>query len=96
MKSVLFIVLLFPLAVSAQDGEVVLSVLDKVLLFISSIDGAAIGVLAVVLEFILRLIPSQKPLGVLRLVAAVARIVGNVLVKGADILDKVLPQNIKK
>jgi len=71
-----------------------MEMLDKVLAMIMSANGMAATV-AVVLEFVLRLVPSEKPLSLLRVVVAVLRKVSSVLVALCDLSDKVLPQNIK-
>lgn len=55
---------------------------------------AQAGIAAVVVDFLLRLIPSQKPLGVLYLVADAAKGAGAVFAKLGGLLDKVLPQRI--
>lgn len=68
--------------------------------FLSSAGGAS-ATIAMVLEFALRLYPSQKPLSILHLIGAglhrlaaagmkLAEIAGG----AGDLLDKVLPQNI--
>lgn len=67
----------------------------KVSEFLSSAMGASATV-AVVLEFAFRLLPSQKPLSILHIAGKMARAVGEILVKVADLSDKILPQEIKK
>lgn len=57
---------------------------------------AVISVAMVVLEMIMRLVPSQQPLSVLHVVASVMHIVGKVIGALADFLDKILPQNVAK
>lgn len=52
--------------------------------------GAALG-----LEFVFRLSPTQKPLSIAHVVGAVVRKSGEILVKLADLLDKLLPQKLK-
>ena len=68
--------------------------LNKVLEFVLSAGGMAATV-AVVLDFVLRLIPSEKPLSILRMVAALVRKLGEVCLAVADLSDKVLPQKLK-
>lgn len=53
------------------------------------------GIIAVVIEFIFRLIPSEKPLGILHLVGAFAKVLGNIFLKMGELLDRVLPQVLK-
>lgn len=61
--------------------------MDAVLAFLAN--PAVLSVAAILIESLFRLIPSEKPLSILHLVASV--------MKGAgDFLDKVLPQNLKK
>jgi hypothetical protein len=67
----------------------------KVSEFLSSAAGAS-ATIAVILEFAFRLLPSKKPLSVLHVAGKFARAVGEILVKVADFLDKVLPQHIKE
>jgi hypothetical protein len=67
----------------------------KVSEFLTSAMGASATV-AVILEFAFRLLPSKKPLSILHVVGKFARACGEILVKCADFLDKVLPQVIKE
>lgn len=68
--------------------------LDKILAFLSSAEGASLTI-AVVVEFILRMIKSEKPLSILYLIANVAKKSGEILVKIGNLIDKVLPQRLK-
>lgn len=68
--------------------------LDKILAFLSSAEGASLTI-AVVVEFILRMIKSEKPLSILYLIANVAKKSGEILVKISNLMDKVLPQRLK-
>ena len=61
---------------------------------LSSVEGASVTI-AIALEFIFRMFPSEKPLSIIRVIASVARKSGEILVKIADISDKILPQKIK-
>ena len=56
---------------------------------------AASGGLALILEFVLRLVPSEKPLSFAHLGVKFLRGVCRVAEKTADLLDKLLPQNVK-
>jgi ERCC4-type nuclease len=53
------------------------------------------AMVAVVIEFVLRMIPSAKPLGIAYIIADVAKAVGGIFMKVGELLDKVLPQKIK-
>jgi hypothetical protein len=66
----------------------------KVMEFLSSAEGASLTI-AVVIDFVFRLFPSEKPKSVLHLVSFFARKLSEVLEKLADVLDKVLPQKLK-
>jgi hypothetical protein len=67
----------------------------KILELLSSVEGASVTV-AIVLDFVFRMIPSKKPLGVLHMIASSAKLLGESLLKLAALLDKVLPQKIKE
>lgn len=70
------------------------AVFEQIIKFISSAEGASLTI-AMVIEFIFRMIPSQKPLSIMYVVAAVARKSGEILVKIGNLLDKILPQKLK-
>lgn len=67
---------------------------EKVLAFLSSAEGAS-ATIAIVLDFVWRLVPSEKPKSVLHMISYVAKKLSEVLAKIAEFLDKVLPQKIK-
>ena len=67
---------------------------EKVLAFLSSAEGAS-ATIAIVLDFVWRLVPSDKPKSVLHMISYVAKKLSEVLAKVAEFLDKVLPQKIK-
>lgn len=67
---------------------------EQVMKFLSSVEGASLTV-AVVIEFVFRVVPSQKPLSILYVVASGAKKLGEALIKVGQILDKVLPQKLK-
>ena len=67
---------------------------EKVLAFLSSAEGAS-ATIAIVLDFVWRLVPSEKPKSVLHMISFVAKKLSEVLAKVAEFLDKVLPQKIK-
>lgn len=62
--------------------------------FLSSAEGATATV-AIVLEFVFRLVRTDKPLSLLVVIADGMEKVGKILVKGSELLDKVLPQKLK-
>jgi hypothetical protein len=70
-----------------------MELLNKVLEALSSVEVQA-GIIAVVVEFGLRLSKSQKPLSILHGVSAVLQLLGAVFAKAGGLLDKVLPQKL--
>lgn len=71
-----------------------MDIIAKIMEVLTSAEGATVTI-AVVLDFVFRLVPTKKPLGVLQLVGKIASGAGEVLVKFGNLLNKVLPQNIK-
>jgi hypothetical protein len=71
-----------------------MELINQILAFLTTATGASATV-AVVLELILRVVPSAKPLSLLYAAAAILKGVGSILVKAGELLDKVLPQKIK-
>jgi|LakMenEpi03Aug12_release.lakeMendotaPanAssembly.Ray.scaffolds.fasta_scaffold21525_5 hypothetical protein len=69
-------------------------VLDQVSAFLSSALGSS-ATIAIVLEFVWRLVPSEKPKSVLHLISFVAKKLSEILAKIAELSDKVLPQKLK-
>lgn len=67
--------------------------LDKIVGFIASAEGM-VTTIAVITEFIFRLFPSKKPLGILQVIAKVLHVVADIISRIAKFLDKVLPQNV--
>jgi len=67
---------------------------DKVLALIP-VDGAVVATIAMVLEFGLRLIKTEKPKSMIYLVADAIKGVALILAKVGLLLDKVLPQRVK-
>lgn len=79
----------------------VLDILGKAMDAVGGIEGS-VGIIAVVLEALLRIIPSQKPLSIMYWIGDGVKMIGQVLSKGADLcirlgslLDKILPQRLK-
>lgn len=71
------------------------AVLDQVLKVLGAVDGQVLAVLVVVVEFGLRLLKTDKPVGIIRAISGILRKVAQVLVFVADLSDKVLPQRLK-
>lgn len=69
--------------------------LEKILALIPSVDAGYVASITVALEFILRLIKSEKPLSILYIIAAVIKKLAEILLKISLLLDKVLPQRVK-
>jgi hypothetical protein len=67
---------------------------NKAMEFLGSAQGASMTI-AIVMEFVFRLVPSKKPLSILHMIAKGAGLVGKVLVKFAEVADSILPQKIK-
>ncbi len=69
-------------------------IFEAILKFLSSAMGQS-AVVAMILEFVLRLVKSEKPLSILYIIAAVVKKIGDIFVKLGQLLDKVLPQKLK-
>lgn len=69
-------------------------VLDQISAFLSSALGSS-ATIAIVLEFVWRIVPSEKPRSALHLIAFVSKKVSEILAKVAELSDKVLPQKLK-
>lgn len=69
--------------------------LNSVMEFLVGHEGM-VATLAVVVEFVLRLVPSEKPKSIVYLVAGAIKSVGAILSKIGEMLDKILPQNVKE
>ena len=69
--------------------------LDKISALLDSALATS-AVVATVVEFVLRLFPTHRPLSIAHFIASLARGGANVLGKFADLLDKVLPQTLKE
>lgn len=68
--------------------------LDSIVAMIQSMSPSLIAGIAAVVEVILRLVKSDKPLGILHLLGMGARKVGGLLTAIADLSDKILPQRL--
>lgn len=69
-----------------------IDILNQIYAFISQNIMASATVVAIVLEFVFRLIPTKKPLSIAWLVRDVMFSVSNICAAAAAYLDKVLPQ----
>jgi hypothetical protein len=58
--------------------------------------SAQAGIIAVVLEFVFRLMPTKKPLSILILIGDVSEMLGKALIAFSGFMDRVLPQKIKE
>lgn len=69
--------------------------INKALDFLASAEGASVTI-ALVVEFVLRFVKSEKPLSVLYLVASSLKGLGNLFEAAGHFLDKILPQKLKE
>jgi hypothetical protein len=90
-KLSVLLVLIAPALAFAGFDEAVLKVEES----IGSMSAAS-GVIALGLELMFRLIPSEKPLSIAHLAVKVLKAVCKVTEQLATLLDKVLPQNLKE
>lgn len=70
-----------------------MELIDKIMALLSSVEASA-AVIAVVVEFVLRLVKTEKPKSLLYAAAAIVRGLGVVLTKLAEVMDKILPQKL--
>jgi hypothetical protein len=70
-----------------------MDILQKALEFILSAEGASVTI-AIVLEFVFRMIPTQKPLSILHVVAKASHMIGQIFSALGKFLDRVLPQKL--
>jgi len=68
--------------------------LDQVQNFVTSLSGQ-VSIIAIVLEFTFRLMKTEKPLSIAHAVAAAGHKISDIFGGIANLLDKVLPQNLK-
>lgn len=62
---------------------------------IPSPDLAVVSSIGLLLEVIFRVIPSQKPIGILVIVGKVLALLGSLFLKISALVDKIIPQNLK-
>lgn len=67
---------------------------EVVLSFLSSAEGASLTI-AMVVEFVLRMVKTEKPKSILYGIAYAVKKSGEVLTKVGNLLDKILPQKLK-
>lgn len=70
--------------------------LDQILTFINHNMMSATGMIAVALEFALRMTKSDKPLSIIYLVADSIKKIGTICTAIGALSDKVLPQRLNK
>ena len=46
-------------------------------------------------EFVMRMVKTEKPMSIIRVIASVAKSIGSVLIAISDFVDKVAPQKLK-
>jgi hypothetical protein len=72
-----------------------MEILSKALEMIQHNLMPAAGTMAVVLEMAMRIIPSEKPMSIMHVIADALKMIGKVCAAAGDLLDKVLPQKLK-
>lgn len=68
--------------------------LDQIVNFVHTLGGQT-TIIAVVIETILRVTKSDKPLSIAHAISAVMHKVADIVGGIANLMDKVLPQNLK-
>jgi hypothetical protein len=68
--------------------------LDQIHAFIME-HSVASGSIVIVFEFILRLIPSEKPIGIIHMISGISKKLGGIFGGIASFLDSILPQKLK-
>lgn len=71
-----------------------LEIIEKISSFLSSIEGSTTTI-AIVIEMVLRFVPSEKPRSLLSALAVSFEALGSLLLKCSKILDGILPQKLK-
>jgi hypothetical protein len=69
-------------------------ILEKITDFVTSFEGSILTI-SIIVEMAFRFFPSDKPLGILRMIASLMGKTGKLLIKISDLMDKVLPQKMK-
>lgn len=91
MKHLLCVLALVPFAAFAGFEESI----GKIESVMGTMEAAS-GALALVMEFVFRLLPTKKPLSFAHLGVKFLRMVCRLFEKTADLLDKILPQNVQE
>lgn len=73
-----------------------MDLIQKIIDLVSGLEGGVVVIAAGVVDFVFRLFKSEKPLSIAWLVAGAVKKLSELLVVIAGLLDKVLPQNLKK
>ena len=87
-------VLVGSIALSAEAAATPIEWIERLIALIPQ-DGSTITMIALVLEFVLRLIPSAKPLSVVYWVADFSKHAAELLAAFAEFLDKVVGQKLQ-
>lgn len=70
--------------------------LNNILSIVQGLSSAQwIGGVAIVLEALMRFIPTQQPMSFVYLISDGIKLVANILTEAGKFLDKVLPQRVK-
>ncbi len=72
-----------------------MALLQTILDFISNNLMAVATSVAFVLEFLMRIIKTEKPKSILLMIAGFLALVGSIFSKLAEFLNKIIPQNLK-
>jgi hypothetical protein len=72
--------------------EFIQKMIDVVTHFMST---GAFAALAMIIEMLLRVIKTDKPVGILHMISGLFKKVGELMMVVASLLDKVLPQRLK-
>lgn len=59
-------------------------------------NGSMIGTIAVILEFVMRLVPTDKPKSIFYVLSGVVHLLGQMFNVLGDLLDKLIPQKVKQ
>lgn len=70
--------------------------LDQAVQFSSQNLLAVSGIAAIVVEIVLRLVPSEKPVGIIIATSAALKKCAQISTNVSAFLDKLVPQNLKK
>lgn len=71
------------------------SIVDMVLSFVASVEGQ-VSIVAVVVEFVLRLFKSDKPRSLLLVLSSALKGIGAMFSALSSLLDKIIPQRLSE